>query len=321
MNESQKQLNLQRSRIFLSYAKEDEIKVKSFYKKLLRERLNPWIDLTDLSPGQDWDSVIVKAIRNARFVIVFLSNYSVNKRGYVQKEIAEALDLADRMPEDELFIIPVRLEECTVPSRLSKWQWIDVFRQGGFKRVVNAIKINLGIDDSALISQHDQHHRKALSKDAISDLLFIDLIPFGGAFFHTHLPTGKVVISNSHFMEFRDTMPKAFRHLKREFPPYREFNSKHVDIVISNAGSYQKDTKLLKEIKPVNNEKSSYILVSKGNNRCAIYKKYMQYIQIKYPDAKVYLTNPTTPIVVEDDGELRFIVMPFAVESTVLSAA
>jgi len=126
--------------IFLSYAKEDADKVKAIYKKLRRESLNPWLDIANLLPGQEWDKVILKTIRSARFVIVFLSKNSVNKRGYVQKEIREALDAADMMPEGEIFIIPVRLEECEVPERLAKWHWIDIFRPSGFKKVVGALK-------------------------------------------------------------------------------------------------------------------------------------------------------------------------------------
>jgi hypothetical protein len=126
--------------IFLSYAKEDESKVKAIYRKLRKEHLNPWLDVADLLPGQEWDKVIIKTIRKARFVIVFVSKNSVNKRGYVQKEIKEALDAADTMPEGEIFIIPVRLEECEVPERLSTWQWIDIFRTNGFKKIVDALK-------------------------------------------------------------------------------------------------------------------------------------------------------------------------------------
>jgi hypothetical protein len=132
--------------IFLSYAKEDKDKVRSVYRRLRVERLNPWLDVADLLPGQDWDNVIVKVIRSARFVLVFLSNNSVSKRGYVQKEIKEALDAADMIPEGEIFIIPVRLEDCPVPERLSRWQWIDLFRPRGLKLIVTTLKGNLSVE-------------------------------------------------------------------------------------------------------------------------------------------------------------------------------
>jgi hypothetical protein len=134
--------------IFLSYAKEDKDKIKAIYRRLRTEHLNPWLDMANLLPGQEWARAITSAIRSARFVIVFLSNNSVNKRGYVQKEIKEALDIADKMPDGEIFIIPVRLEECTVPERLSKWQWIDIFRPHGFRKIVGMLKKNLSPEDA-----------------------------------------------------------------------------------------------------------------------------------------------------------------------------
>lgn len=130
--------------IFLSYAKEDEKKVKAIYRKLRTEHLNPWLDIANLRPGEEWDKAIISAIRSARFIIVLLSKHSVSKRGYVQKEIKEALDAADKIPDGDIFIIPVRLEECPVPERLSKWQWIDIFRSNGFRKVVDILRENLG---------------------------------------------------------------------------------------------------------------------------------------------------------------------------------
>jgi hypothetical protein len=136
--------------IFLSYAKEDKDKVKAIYRKLRTEQLNPWLDVADLMPGQEWDKVIIRTIRNARFVIVFLSKHSVTKRGYVQKEIKEALDAADLLPDGEIFIIPVRLEACVVPERLSKWQWIDIFRPHGFTKIITSLKENLDLTKTDL---------------------------------------------------------------------------------------------------------------------------------------------------------------------------
>jgi hypothetical protein len=149
-----KRLIPQEPLIFLSYAKEDKDRVWTIYRRLQTERLNPWLDVANLLPGQDWDRVITSTIRNARFVIVFLSNRSVNKRGYVQKEIKEALDVADKMPEGDIFIIPVRLEACIVPERLSRWHWIDIFRPHGFRKIVSTLKENLGPESTATSFSH-----------------------------------------------------------------------------------------------------------------------------------------------------------------------
>lgn len=158
MNQETKKSKLYKPLIFLSYAKEDKDRVKRIYRRLMAERLNAWLDLANLLPGQEWERVILNTIKNARCVIVFLSNHSVNKRGYVQKEIRKALEASEKVPEGEIFIIPVRLEECVVPESLTKWQWIDMFRPHGFTKIVDALKTRLVEETVKLIIVGDFKH-------------------------------------------------------------------------------------------------------------------------------------------------------------------
>ena len=44
---------------------------------------------------------------------VFLSVDSVTKEGYLQKEIRQALDVANEKPEGSIFLIPARLDNCS----------------------------------------------------------------------------------------------------------------------------------------------------------------------------------------------------------------
>ena len=98
------------------------------YEKLRAEPwIDPWLDEEELFPGMDWNLEIEKAIEATDVILVCLSNNSITKEGYVQREIRIALDYADYKPEGALFIIPVRLEECNPPRRLSKWQYEDFF--------------------------------------------------------------------------------------------------------------------------------------------------------------------------------------------------
>jgi cold shock CspA family protein len=115
-------------RVFLCHASQDNPIVDDLYNRLLAEGwVDPWLDKEKLLPGQDWDTEIEKAVETADAVIVCLSNNSVTKTGYVQKELRFVLDIADEKPEEEIFVIPIRLDECTVPRRLKKWQYVDYF--------------------------------------------------------------------------------------------------------------------------------------------------------------------------------------------------
>jgi hypothetical protein len=104
--------------------------------------MDVWLDHEELEAGQDWEYEIRKAIRNSDVVIICLSQ-QFNQRGYRQKELRIALDEALRIPEGQIFIIPVRLEECSVPESLRRWQWVDLFKAGGYGKLIQALRKRL----------------------------------------------------------------------------------------------------------------------------------------------------------------------------------
>lgn len=127
-------------RVFLCHASADKPDVRVLYKRLISDGVDAWIDEEKLLPGQAWREVIPKEVRNSDIVIVCLSKHSVGKEGFVQKEIKEALDIADEKPEGTIFIIPARLDDCNVPNRLSSYQWVNLFEQNGYKKLLQALK-------------------------------------------------------------------------------------------------------------------------------------------------------------------------------------
>jgi hypothetical protein len=122
-------------RIFLCHSAGDKPSVRSLYQRLREDGFQPWLDEENLLPGQNWQREIDNAVRASDVVLVCLSRGSVSKRGYVQKEIKIALDIADEMPEGTFSLIPAKLEECQVPDRLRRWQWIDLFEANGYERL------------------------------------------------------------------------------------------------------------------------------------------------------------------------------------------
>lgn len=129
-----------RLRVFLCHASGDKPAVRDLCARLRREGFAPWLDEEDLLPGQRWQEEIPKAVRAADVVLICLSNRSVNKEGYVQKEIKFALDVAEEKPEGIIYLIPLRLEDCAVPERLSAWQWVDLFASNGYTRLAEALR-------------------------------------------------------------------------------------------------------------------------------------------------------------------------------------
>jgi hypothetical protein len=126
-------------RIFLCHSSGDKPAVRDLYRRLLADGFEAWLDEESLLPGQNWQEEIPQAVRNSDVVVVCLSHSAINKEGYVQREIKFALDVADEKPEGTIFIIPLKLEECTAPARLSRWQWVNFFEERGYERLMKAL--------------------------------------------------------------------------------------------------------------------------------------------------------------------------------------
>ena len=127
-------------RVFLCHSSGDKRRVRDLYQRLRADGVEPWLDEENILPGQDWEYEITRAVRAADGVIVCLSCESVTKSGYVQKEIRFALDVADQQPEGAVFIIPLKLEECDVPHRLRRWQWVSYSEPHGYERLLRALR-------------------------------------------------------------------------------------------------------------------------------------------------------------------------------------
>jgi formylglycine-generating enzyme required for sulfatase activity len=129
--------------IFISYAREDQKPIEALYQKLVAAGYQPWLDREHILPGQRWEPVIKQALRRSDFVLVCLSATSINKRGFLQKEIKQALEHAQEKLEDDVWMIPVRLDDCDVPDALSHIQWVDLFEADGFDDLLRALAFQL----------------------------------------------------------------------------------------------------------------------------------------------------------------------------------
>lgn len=126
--------------VFLCHASEDKEAVRELSRFVRSLGHDPWLDDEKLIPGQEWDYEIRQALKRSDIIVVCLSDKST-KRGYLQKELKRALDIADEFPTGALFLIPVRLTECTVPDRLERFQYVDLFRPNGPERLSAALDV------------------------------------------------------------------------------------------------------------------------------------------------------------------------------------
>jgi tetratricopeptide (TPR) repeat protein len=126
-------------RVFLSHSSRDKSFVRKLYSKLSNYGIDVWLDEKKLIPGQVWELEIEKAIQYSDAILVCLSTQSVGSEGYIYKEIKYALDRADKMPEGEIFIIPCRFDNVSMPQRLGRFQWVDLFASDGFDKLIQSL--------------------------------------------------------------------------------------------------------------------------------------------------------------------------------------
>jgi hypothetical protein len=132
-----------RPRVFLAYVEEDCAVVSRIYDTLDSAGFEPWMDCRKLMPGQNWPRAIERAISVSDYFIACFSTYAVTKRGHFHAELRYALDCAGRFPLDEVFFIPLRLDECEVPARISRTlQYVDLFPSfdKGMRRVIHSMR-------------------------------------------------------------------------------------------------------------------------------------------------------------------------------------
>ena len=128
-----------RLKVFLCYASDDKAVAFSLYRSLSNEGVDVWFDEEKLLPGQDWDFEISNAIRGSHAVIVCLTKNSVSKEGYVQKEIKRALDFADEKPEEAIFVIPIKFDNCDIPRRLAHLHFVNMHYPNGYYKLLSAL--------------------------------------------------------------------------------------------------------------------------------------------------------------------------------------
>lgn len=129
--------------IFISYARTDVAMVQQVYKSLLNKNHRPWMDVYSLKGGENWLRAIYKAIDECEIFLAILSNNSISRRGVIQKELKKALDKWDGMLPDDIYIVPLRIDDCPIPDLLKDLQVINWDNGKGRKKLLEAISIGM----------------------------------------------------------------------------------------------------------------------------------------------------------------------------------
>lgn len=132
-------------RVFLCHTSADKSAVRELYQRLNNVGwIDPWLDTEKLLPGLRWKLAIKSALTEADSVIIFISNKSIDKEGFVQREMNYAWELSLEKPKHLIYLIPIRLDNCDVPDDLKEKQWVDYFgekKEQTFSVLLKALRI------------------------------------------------------------------------------------------------------------------------------------------------------------------------------------
>ena len=131
------------SACFLSYSRADEDFALRLANDLGSLGVSMWVDRLNIRPSEHWDRAIERAIRGCRSVVAVLSPRSV-----VSENFADEISLAINSGKP---VIPVVMEPCRLPLRLTRMHVIDATRgyDAALKQCLAAIGNDQGLPNEA----------------------------------------------------------------------------------------------------------------------------------------------------------------------------
>ena len=103
--------------IFLSYASQDAEVARRICDAMRSAGLEVWFDQSELRGGDAWDASIRKQIKEcALFVPIISATTNSRSEGYFRLEWKLAVDRSHLMADDQLFFMPVMIDDIAEPS-------------------------------------------------------------------------------------------------------------------------------------------------------------------------------------------------------------
>jgi len=153
-------------RTFISYSRSNKDFALKLAKELRSSGFNIWFDLLDIPTGSRWDDEVERALETSDIFMVILTPAS-SASDNVKDEIGYAIDAGKR-------ILPVLLENATVPLRLRRFQYVDFTAKSYEEGVKSAKALLRNLTEQPTIpdskptgdAQVQQEQAKSLTADA-----------------------------------------------------------------------------------------------------------------------------------------------------------
>jgi tetratricopeptide (TPR) repeat protein len=139
------------TQVFLSYSRQDAAEVSRLRNDLMVRGIDVWWD-GNILPGQDWKHEVREAMKRSSAVILCLSARSQQRtKSYIYTEALDAIAAYRQRRPGEIFIIPVRLSSCEIPSieiddtrTLDRLHVVDLFPANRWERGIRRLVESIG---------------------------------------------------------------------------------------------------------------------------------------------------------------------------------
>jgi TIR domain len=148
---SQRRQAMAKKHVFLSYCRDNQKDVSQLRDDLMAAGEQVWWDL-DILGGQDWKQQIRKAMKEAYAVLVcFSKETDARPKSGIFPELLDAIKAYREYAPGSVFLIPVRLSNCSIPDveisdtkTLDSLQFIDLFpptkRKSGLAQLIRSLQ-------------------------------------------------------------------------------------------------------------------------------------------------------------------------------------
>jgi TIR domain-containing protein len=158
-------------KVFICHQKEDESKIKEVIKILSLYAIDCWVDYKDLIPGESWSEKIEREINSTNAVLIFISKRANDKAGYYHKEILTALDRIEFLPPNQIFIIPILMDnESEIYPRLKKYHHIRMNEENWIEKILKAVDIESTKGKQSLANYNEKYGIYEKIKDKENEL-------------------------------------------------------------------------------------------------------------------------------------------------------
>lgn len=124
--------------VFISYSRSDVRFARELKCRITESAGDAWLDLDEIMPGERWPDKTLDKLINSDYILLILSQQSVNSNGFVREEFLAAIKEMEHRKGD--YILLFRTDDCEIPEPLRKIHCVGM-RDNGIDQIIRKMKL------------------------------------------------------------------------------------------------------------------------------------------------------------------------------------